>query len=133
MPSPLVTATIQAVVIAFCSCLIAQFLTPDDPPHYVSLLLYSALATPPNFRWQKILEQYFPGYTLKKVEVDDGGKGVEVEKKLEVKNTVIKVILDQTVAAVLNVTGYIGITRLLRGVPLDICWEAVKEVWYSRY
>ena len=51
-----------------------------------------------------------------------------MEKRLDVKNTVIKVVLDQTFAAVLNVAGYIGVTRLLRGVPLDICWEAVKEV-----
>ena len=131
MPSPLVTATFQSVVITLCSCLIAQFLTPEDPPHYVSLLLYSAFATPPNFLWQQLLEQYFPGYTLKKVEVDDGGKGVEVEKKLNVTNTVIKVILDQTISAVLNVAGYIGITRLLRGVPLGMCLEAVKEVCRS--
>ena len=90
--------------------------------------MYSVLATPPNFFWQQFIEQYFPGYSLTKVEVDDGGKGVEVEKKLNVKNTIIKVILDQTVAAVPNVVGYIGVTRLLRGVPWDLCLEAVKEV-----
>ena len=128
MPSPLITATIQSAVITLCSCLIAQFLTPEAPPHYVSVLLYSVLATPLNFLWQQLLEQYFPGYTLKKVEVDDGGKGVEVEKRLDVRNTVIKVILDQTVGAVLNVTGYIGVTRLLRGVPVGMCLDAVKEV-----
>lgn len=75
-----------------------------------------------------MIEQWFPGYTVKKVEVDDGGKGVEVQKILNVKNTVIKVILDQTVAALPNVIGYIGLTRLLRGVPLNLCIEAVKEV-----
>ena len=128
MSSPIVTATIQSTIITLCSCLVAQFLTPETPPHYISLILYSILATPPNFLWQQTIEQYFPGYTLKKVEVDDGGKGVEVEKELHVRNTVVKVILDQTLAALPNVVGYIGITRLLRGVPVEMCWQAVKEV-----
>ena len=128
MPSPLLTATIQATFINLCSCFIAQFLTPDDPPHYISLILYGILATPPNFLWQKLLERHFPGYRLKKVEVDDGGNGVQVEKRLDVRNTTIKVLLDQTVAAVPNTVGYIGITRWLRGVPFWMCWEAVKEV-----
>ena len=98
----------------------------------VSLLLYSALATPPNFLWQQNLERNFPGFTVQKVKVDDGGQGVEVEKKLNVKNTCIKVVLDQTICAVLNVSAYIGVTRMLRGVPLDLCWTAVKEVCSSQ-
>ena len=128
MPSQMVTATIQSTLITLCSCIIAQFLTPDNPPHYISLITYGVLATPPNFLWQQAIEKYFPGYKLKKVEVDDGGKGAEVEKKLNVRNTIIKVVLDQTVAAVPNVVGYLGVTRWLRGVPLDMCWNAVKEV-----
>ena len=86
------------------------------------------MATPPNFLWQTSLESQFPGFNLKKVEVDDGGKGVQVEKVLNVKNTIIKVVLDQTVAALPNVAGYVGVTRLLRGVPFELAWEAVKQV-----
>ena len=126
--SPVVNATIQSTIICFFSCLIALYLTPDHPPHFPSLLLYSILATPPNFWWQQFLEAWFPGYTVKKIAVDDGGKGVEVEKKLNIRNTCIKVILDQTLAAVPNVTAYIGVTRLLKGVPPDIAWSAVKNV-----
>lgn len=74
------------------------------------------------------MEFKFPGYSLKKVEVDDGGKGVEVEKKLDVRNTLIKFGLDQTIGAVVNVTLYIGGTRWLRGVPVGECWDVVKEV-----
>ena len=126
--SPIVAATIQSTIISFCSCLVALFLTPDRPPHISSLLLYSILATPPNFWWQQFIESKFPAYALQRVEVDEGGKGVEVEKKLNVQNTCIKVLLDQTVAAVVNVAGYIGVTRLLKGVPLGLCWKAVKNV-----
>ena len=126
--SPIVTATIESTVINFCSCLVALYLTPDRPPHFPSLLIYGVLATPPNVYWQQWLEAKFPGYDLKRVEVDDGGKGVEIEKKLKVQNTCIKVVLDQTLSAVVNVSAYIGITRLLKGVPLDIAWSAVKNV-----
>ena len=129
--SPVVTATIQSTVISFCSCLVALYLTPDHPPHFPSLLIYTILATPPNFWWQQFIESQFPGYTLKNLEVDEGGKGVEVEKELNVKNTCIKVVLDQTISAVVNVSAYIGVTRLLKGVPLDIAWSAVKIVSIS--
>ncbi len=60
--------------------------------------------------------------------MDDGGKGVEVEKRLNVRNTLIKLGLDQTIAAVVNVTAYIGGSRALRGVPLEECLMAVREV-----
>ena len=74
------------------------------------------------------MESEFPGYTLKKLDVDDGGKGVEVEKTLNVRNTLIKLALDQTIGAVVNVAAYIGGSRALRGLPLEECWSAVKEV-----
>ena len=62
------------------------------------------------------------------MDVDDGGRGVEVEKRLDVRNTLIKLGLDQTIAAVVNVVAYIGGSRALRGVPLEECWMAVKQV-----
>lgn len=133
MPPPVVNATLQSTIISLLSCVVALFLTPDNPPHIASLIIYSVLATPPNFWWQQFIESKFPGYTVRKVEVDDGGKGVEVEKKLNIQNTCVKVALDQTLAAFVNVTAYIGVTRLLRGVPLDLCWAAVKDVRAKLY
>ena len=56
---------------------------------------------------------------------------MEVEKQLNVKNTSIKVVLDQTISAFVNVSAYIGVTRLLKGVPIDIAWSAVKIVRVS--
>ena len=60
--------------------------------------------------------------------MDDGGEGVEVEKKLNVANTLIKLVLDQTVASIVNVVAYIGFTRLLSGVPAVECLNAVRKV-----
>lgn len=128
MVAPVAKATAQGCIISLGSCLIALYLTPDRPPHVLSLVLFAALSTPPNFWWQQYLESKFPGYPLKKIRVDDGGKGVEVEKKLDVQNTIVKVILDQTVASLVNVVAFIGGTRLLRGVPIDLSWNAVREV-----
>ena len=130
--APVTSATLQSAIISFCSCLVALYFMPEHPPHFPSLLIYTILATPPNFWWQQYLERRFPGYTLKKVEVDDAGEGVEVEKQLNVRNTCIKVVLDQTISAVVNVAAYIGGTRLLKGVPLYIAWSAVKLVRVTR-
>lgn len=128
MPSPVVTATLQATVLTLCSLLIARFLTSSPPPNIPALLIYTLLSTPPNFWWQEYIEKIFPGYKVGKVEIDDGGKGVEVEKKLNVANTLIKLVLDQTVASIVNVVAYIGFTRLLSGVPAVECLNAVRMV-----
>lgn len=128
MVPPIVFATLQSTVLTLCSLLLAQYLTSSPPPNIPALLLYTLLSTPPNYLWQQYIESKFPGYTLKKLDVDDGGKGVEVEKRLNVRNTLTKLALDQTIAAVVNVAAYIGGSRALRGVPLDECWLAVREV-----
>lgn len=128
MVPPIITATFQSTVLTLCSLLIAQYLTSSPPPNIPALLLYTLFSTPPNYLWQQYIEKNFPGYALKKLDVDDGGKGVEVEKRLNVRNTLIKLGLDQTIAAVVNVVAYIGGSRALRGVPLKECWMAVREV-----
>ena len=128
MVPPILTATLQSTVLTLCSLLIAQYFTSSPPPNISALLLYTLLSTPPNYLWQQYIESKFPGYTLKKLDVDDGGKGVEVEKTLNMRNTLIKLGLDQTIAAVVNVAAYIGGSRALRGLPLEECWTAVREV-----
>ncbi len=128
MAPALLIATMQSTALTFCSLVIARFFTSSPPPDIPSLLLYTILSTPPNYLWQQFIESKLPGYTLKKIEVDDGGKGVEVEKKLDVRNTLAKIALDQTIGALVNVVAYIGGTRALRGIPLTICWDVVKEV-----
>ena len=53
---------------------------------------------------------------------------MEAEKTLDVRNTLIKLLLDQTIAAVVNVAAYIGGSRALRGMPMLECWMAIREV-----
>lgn len=89
--------------------------------------------TPVNFLFQQSLESALPGYPKDdprstKVKVDDGGKGVVVEKKLNIQNTVLKIVVDQTVAAAMNTVAFLGIVPILRGASTGQAWEGIKHV-----
>ena len=127
MAPHILVATLQSAFLSLCSSLVATYFTTSNPP-VLALVIFSLLSTPPNYLWQQQLEQLLPGYATQKIEIDDGGRGVEVEKKLNVKNTALKFAFDQTVLAIINVTLFIGGIRLLQGIPLTECWRAVREV-----
>ena len=124
---PVVVAALQSATLTLISALITKTFTSNNPP-ILALTCFSLLNTPWNYIWQQFIESKFPAYRLSKVQVDDGGKGVEVEKKLNVGNTLIKFCLDQSVIAVLNVSLFLGGVRAMQGVPLDLCWQVVKDV-----
>ena len=122
----LFTATLQSTLLTLLSAFIARTFTASDPP-VVPLVIFALLNTPPNYYWQEWLEEKMPGYSTKKIEVADS-KGVLAERKLNVRNTLLKFTLDQTVGAVWNVALFLGLTRFLQGVPLEECVRAVKDV-----
>ncbi|KAL9041369.1 MAG: hypothetical protein Q9214_004135 [Letrouitia sp. 1 TL-2023] len=131
--SPLVTATLQAAVLGLCSSAVATFLSSKRPP-VLALFIFSILITPPNYLWQQYIEKKLPGYATEKVESDrnflgstPGGKGIMIKRKLNVRNTLVKVGLDQTIGALINTSAYLGAVQFLRGVPPGLCWQAVKE------
>lgn len=130
MPPAIVTATIQSTILSLASCLVAVYLSSSTPP-VLALVTFSLLSTPPNFLWQQYLERKFPGYYTRKIEIDDDGKGAKVEKKLNVRNTLAKFVLDQTVAALVNVVMFLAGVRLLNGESMSVSWRVVKEVCYS--
>ncbi|KAL8719150.1 MAG: hypothetical protein Q9225_003812 [Loekoesia sp. 1 TL-2023] len=133
MPSPTIDATLKSAFLTLCSALVAKFLSSKDPP-IVALVIFSVLATPPNYQWQQYLEQKLPAYDVEKHEPDadikggtPGGGGVMVKRRLNVTNTLLKVVIDQTLGAVVNVALYLGGVRALQGVPLSECLQVVKE------
>lgn len=126
MAPHILTATVQSTLITLCSCIFATFLTGSTPP-VVPLLIFTVLSTPPNYLWQQYLERVFPGYTTQKLEVDDGGKSV-MGRRLSKRNTMKKLVLDQTLGAVVNVVAFLGGVRLLRGVSLEESLRVVQEV-----
>ncbi len=131
MPPAIVTATIQSTVLSLASCLVAMYVSSSTPPVF-ALITFALLSTPPNFLWQQYLEKKFPGYYTGKIEIDDDGKGAKVEKKLNVRNTLTKFVLDQTVAALVNVVTFLAGVRLLNGESMGACWHVVKEVRYTQ-
>lgn len=127
MPSPIMTATLQAAALNLCSCLFATFISHQTPP-VIPLLIFTLIATPPNYLWQQYIERAFPGYSSRKPDLDSGEKEDKEVKKLNIKNTFIKFGLDQTLGAGVNTVGFLVGIRLLRGFALADCWQAVKEV-----
>ncbi|KAG7008468.1 hypothetical protein G7Y79_00005g016090 [Physcia stellaris] len=128
MAPRILVATLQSAFLSLCSSLVATYFTNSNPP-ILALVTFTLLSTPPNYLWQQKIEKLLPGYTTRKIAVDDGGRGVEVEKKLNVKNTAMKFAFDQTILALINVTLFIGGVRLLQGIPPNECLQAVKEVY----
>ena len=148
MASPLQRATLQASCLSIISSVSAQLLKHYQTTgelstsnlDYTSILQFLAwclISTPPNFVWQAYLERTFPGYPdqpeKRKVKVDDDGKGVTVEAKLNIPNTIIKFCLDQTVGSALNTGGFlVGITAL-KGGTIEDCVNALQTVRRSRF
>ncbi|KAI0849884.1 hypothetical protein F5Y00DRAFT_45219 [Daldinia vernicosa] len=122
--SPIVTATIQSAVLAATSNILAQGLTAyqNETPLVIDwvpvfqFVLYAFLNVPPNFLWQEFLEDSFPAYHImptsaavasaaandEKALEKEEEEGKLVERKLNISNTAVKMILDQTVGAVVN-------------------------------
>ena len=54
-----------------------------------------------------------------------------MEQKLNIRNTLAKFVLDQTVAALVNVITFLGGVKLLNGESTGVSWQIVKEVRYT--
>ncbi|CAL8574923.1 hypothetical protein XPA_000869 [Xanthoria parietina] len=136
MQKAIARATLQSAFLSLCSSLVATFLTPKKPP-IVALVVYAILATPLNFLWQQYLERKFPGYHIEKQEANgevkgaqSAGGGVTIKRKLNVVNTLKKMVVEQTLGSMVNVALYLGGVRALQGVPVAECLQAVKtETW----
>ncbi|KXJ94066.1 hypothetical protein Micbo1qcDRAFT_159035 [Microdochium bolleyi] len=127
MPSPIVGATRVAAVLAATSNLLAQTITSyqRDTPLVIDwvpvfqFVLWSIISTPPNFLWQDFLESTFPAYHASPTReavlsaskaggdadaaLDSAGKEAKlVEPRLNKANTVVKLLLDQTIGAAGN-------------------------------
>ncbi|KAI1392261.1 uncharacterized protein F4822DRAFT_122590 [Hypoxylon trugodes] len=116
---PIITATIQSAVLAATSNLLAQSLTAyqnearlviDWVPVF-QFVVYSLVNVPPNFLWQEFLESTFPAYHTtptsaaandEKALEREAKKGKLVEPRLNITNTAIKMMLDQTIGAAVN-------------------------------
>ncbi|CAN8100323.1 unnamed protein product [Discula destructiva] len=122
--SPIVSGTIQSALLSATSNILAQAITAyrseksfviDWVPVF-QFLLFTIVSTPPNFMWQDFLESTFPATKTtptaeaissasanNEKELDrEAREGRLVEPKLDVRNTAIKFVLDQTAGAAVN-------------------------------
>lgn len=123
MTSPIVIATLQSAFISLCSCVFAMIFSRTTPP-VLAFLIFTFMSTPPNFLWQQYLERRFPGYIVQKLDADEKS----IKKRLNIRNTLAKLLLDQSLGSVANTVAFVGAVRLLRGDSLDGALIAVKEV-----
>ncbi|OHE96611.1 Mpv17/PMP22 family protein [Colletotrichum orchidophilum] len=125
---PIVTATLQSAALSGTSNILAQVLTAYQTDQQLVIdwvpvfqfIIFTILSTPPNFLWQGFLEESFPAYhispTKKAIasaaannekELDREAREDQlVEPKLNIRNTLIKLFLDQTVGAALNTLAF---------------------------
>lgn len=119
----------------------------------IQFLIFCLVSTPPNFLWQEYLERKFPAYPVQqgkpKLKLDDDGKvsytrpsrtsegkpqladkiqSIPVEKKLDIRNTATKFLLDQTLGAAINTALFLVVLELLRGRGLEKCMEVLRQV-----
>lgn len=92
------------------------------------------ILTPLTYLWINNLESAFPGFsnedqqqpktTDEKEKNGDGKK----KQKLNVKNTVAKVVLDQTVGAAWNTVLFLTTMGILRGQDSGAVMESIRNV-----
>ena len=83
--------------------------------HFV---IFTFLSCPPNFLWQEFLEERFPGYNG--------------EKKLNLRNTLVKFAVDQTLGATANTVTFVAAMSAFKGKSrtgiLHDCQKVVRAL-----
>ncbi|CAK7232587.1 hypothetical protein SBRCBS47491_008322 [Sporothrix bragantina] len=134
MTPPLLPITLQACVLSVVSSLLAQVLgayqnkTPlGEAFDWVAVLkfvIFAFIMTPPNVIWQTFLEDSLPG--KRKAPVSE--KGGKLKESLNIPNTIIKTLLDQSFGSCVNTFMFCAymavwdlfvVQRALEDQPLD--------------
>ena len=121
----------------------------------LSFVLFTALSTPPNYLWQNLLESLFPGKHLspapsaisaastndeKELDAEEKLHSI-VEPTLNLTNTIIKFVLDQTVGAAVNTVMFVAFFAGLKGLNVEQVgqivqqdfWGMIRAGWKVRY
>ncbi|KAB8237703.1 Mpv17/PMP22 family protein [Aspergillus alliaceus] len=134
---PIAKATLQAAVINAGSNVLAQSIQSyrDEKPFELDLQTLFQFTTcafvmsPMTFLWLEGLELALPGYDEKPATKPKKGNG-QKEKKLNVKNTVAKIVIDQIVGGAWATVLFSLTMGLLRGQEYDALVEQVRnEFW----
>ncbi|PFH58965.1 hypothetical protein XA68_12982 [Ophiocordyceps unilateralis] len=156
MPSPILTATLQAAGLSMASNLCAQFLEAyqnqhafiPDPRQLCRFLALTFITTPPNYMWQQLLERTFPshprvisplaaeGFELKAAEEATAAAvppqtmttTTTTARPLSLRNTATKWFVDCiTLGALGNTMAFLILMGLLKGQPGLHIWNNVRS------
>ncbi|CAG9940872.1 unnamed protein product [Clonostachys rosea f. rosea IK726] len=141
-PSPVKEATLQAVLLSGVANILAQYIESYknevefkiDWIPFFQFILFALLSTPPNFYWQSFLESTFPAHPP----APHPKKSDEPAPppKLSIRNTLIKLALDQSVGSVVNNMLFALYSRAIRDAmpgapPIYSVFKAI-DYWTTR-
>ncbi|KAL6825271.1 hypothetical protein V8C40DRAFT_245910 [Trichoderma camerunense] len=148
MPSPILTATLQAAALSTASNLCAQFIETYwnktafhlDHIQLFRFIVLSLITAPPNYLWQQFLEKSFPAYPstqkargkdieLKAMEEAAAGASIgggsqsqsesSIQPRFSIRNTLTKWFIDCiTAGAIMNTVAFLVIMGVLKGQPM---------------
>ena len=130
MSSPVITVTVQAAGFSIASTLLAQAiamyqaqkLSWVDPISLLQFMMIAILVTPPNYKFQKFLEDRFPSRP------ESGTEKAGESGPLSIENTVRKFLLDQSVGAVVNTLMFILLVDVFKGYGAERVVTDVRRV-----
>lgn len=101
-------------------------------------VVYTALVTPPNYKWQEFLERKWPSRKpvngsssdLKASQKEDKGT---VKDRLSLTNTAVKFLLDQSLSAPINTVAFIYLMGGMTFQSNSQIWNNVQKVGHSTF
>lgn len=100
-----------------------------DPAAFIRFIVLAMLVTPPNYIWQKFLEDSYPTREAQGDKRKDKTKTNE-EPPLSITNTAIKFVLDQSVGCWTNTIMFIIAMGLFQGQSMtQILTTIEKDFW----
>jgi hypothetical protein len=101
-------------------------------------VVYTALVTPPNYKWQEFLERNWP--SRKPVnEASSISKSPQkqskdaVKDRLSLSNTAIKFLLDQSLSAPINTVAFIYLMGGMTFQSNSQIWDNIQRVGHSTF
>ncbi|GES62933.1 integral membrane protein [Aspergillus terreus] len=135
---PIAKATLQAALINAGSNMLAQGIKAykNETPFELDLqslfyfTTYAFISSPLMFLWGEGLEKAFPGSVESERTKSKTDNDKTQKPRLNVKNTVVKITIDQTVGAVWNTVLFIATLGLLRGEAFEAILDQIRtDFW----
>lgn len=109
---------------------IHKTLSSIDPAAFFRFIILALLVTPPNYIWQKFLEDSYPTREAKDEKRKDEMKKNK-EAPLSITNTAIKFVLDQSVGCWANTIVFIVAMGFFKGQSISQILTVIEKDFWS--